>query len=142
MTLSATKILSPEVTRRRSHRRWTDEQKHRMIAECDEPGASVSIVARRHDVNTNMLFNWRRSLRRAENAAVPELVAFVPAVITPDPSQPWPVPQEVPRRKKGGSTRPACSIEIVLTDGCRVVVGGDVRSAALTRVLDVLERRR
>jgi transposase len=31
-----------------------------MVAETLEPGASVSVVARRHDVNTNQLFKWRR----------------------------------------------------------------------------------
>jgi transposase-like protein len=29
-----------------------------MVAETLEPGASVSIVARRHDVNINQLFRW------------------------------------------------------------------------------------
>jgi transposase len=33
-----------------------------MVAETLEPGASVSIVARRHDVNSNQLFRWRRQL--------------------------------------------------------------------------------
>ena len=137
MTPSAEKPRSPEVTRRGSHRRGTDEQKQRMIAECDEPGASVSIMARRHDVNTNMLFNWRQAHRRVGNAAA-ELVSFVPALITPEP---LPTLQELPKRKKGCSARPTCSIEIILADGRRVVVGGDVRSATLARVLDVLERR-
>jgi hypothetical protein len=38
-------------------RRWTRAQKRR------EPGASVSLVARRHDVNANLLFTWRRQAR-------------------------------------------------------------------------------
>jgi transposase len=33
-----------------------------MMAETQVPGASVSIVARRHDVNNNQLFRWRRQL--------------------------------------------------------------------------------
>ena len=34
-------------------RRWPLEVKRRLVAETLEPGSSVSIVARRHDVNAN-----------------------------------------------------------------------------------------
>ena len=43
-------------------REWPEALKRRMVAETLEPGASVSIVARRHDVNTNQLFKGRREL--------------------------------------------------------------------------------
>src|SRR5260370_24857810 len=43
-------------------REWPEALKRQMVAETLEPGASVSIVARRHDVNTNQLFKWRREL--------------------------------------------------------------------------------
>jgi hypothetical protein len=36
-----------------SRRRWSLEVKRQLVAETLEPGASVSIVARRHDVNAN-----------------------------------------------------------------------------------------
>jgi len=35
-------------------------EKIRMVKESLEPGASVSLVARRHGVNPNQLFTWRR----------------------------------------------------------------------------------
>jgi len=38
----------------------SEEEKRRIVAESLERGASVSVVARRHDVNTNLLFTWRR----------------------------------------------------------------------------------
>src|SRR5947209_17891562 len=47
---------------RRRRRRWSEEQKRQIVAETQEPGASVSIVARRYDVNANQLFLWRREL--------------------------------------------------------------------------------
>jgi len=47
----------------RRRRRWSDEDKVRIVAECEAPGSSVSLVARRHDLNTNLLFSWRRRLR-------------------------------------------------------------------------------
>ena len=46
-----------------------------MVEESLEPGASVSVVARRYDVNANLLFSWRRlyqsGLLTAETALVP-----------------------------------------------------------------------
>ena len=39
--------------RQRRHR--SEEDKARIVAECDVPGSSVSLVARRHDLNTNLV---------------------------------------------------------------------------------------
>jgi hypothetical protein len=36
------------------------------------PGASVSIVARRHDVNSNQLFRWRHAVENTINRSPPE----------------------------------------------------------------------
>jgi transposase len=49
-----------------------------MVAETQAPEASVSIVARRHDVNSNQLFRWRRQLLPK---AVVESGAMVPVEI-------------------------------------------------------------
>jgi len=35
-----------------------------MVQETLAPGASVAIIARRHGVNANQLFSWRRQYRR------------------------------------------------------------------------------
>jgi transposase len=48
----------------RRRRRWSVDEKQRIVAETFEPSASVSLVARRHDLNANMLFIWRRSAKR------------------------------------------------------------------------------
>jgi hypothetical protein len=78
-----TTLGSGESGRRR--RRWSDEDKARIVAECEAPGSSVSLVARRRDLNANLLFSWRRQLRERQRAAGE--VWFVPAVITPQ--GPW-----------------------------------------------------
>ena len=52
-----------------------------MVSETQAPGASVSIVARRHDVNSNQLFRWRRQLLPK---AVVESGAMVPVEVAPD----------------------------------------------------------
>src|SRR5258708_34989735 len=58
-TLVDTKREPLSVGRRRE---WPEALKRQMVSETLEPGSSVSIVARRHDVNTNQLFKWRRGL--------------------------------------------------------------------------------
>ena len=59
-------------------REWPEALKRQMVAETLEPGASVSIVSRRHDVNTNQLFKWRRELLPKAVPAVIEGVEIVP----------------------------------------------------------------
>lgn len=50
------------VERRRGRRRrsWTLDEKRRIIDESLEDNASIAKVARRHDLNANQLFTWRR----------------------------------------------------------------------------------
>ena len=51
-------------------RRWTTEQKIRIIEESFDSGASVSEVARRNGVAPNLLFRWRRLMSEGGVAAV------------------------------------------------------------------------
>ncbi len=48
------------ITSVQRRRRWSAAEKMRMVEESLKPGASVSLVARRHGVNPNQLFTWRR----------------------------------------------------------------------------------
>src|SRR5260221_3846732 len=66
-------------------RQYSEALKRQMVAETQVPGASVSIVARRHDVNSNQLFRWRRQLLPK---AVVESGAMVPVEIAPDDGRP------------------------------------------------------
>ena len=50
---------------RRSRRLWSDEDKQRIVGEAVVPGASVADIARRHGVNANLVFNWRKAARAA-----------------------------------------------------------------------------
>ncbi|WP_415432095.1 transposase [Acetobacter indonesiensis] len=47
-------------------RRWSVEEKLRLVAECDAPGSSVTRVSRQHDINRALLWTWRRQVRRGE----------------------------------------------------------------------------
>jgi len=70
-------------------RRWSAEQKGRIVAESLAPGAVVSEVARRHDIAPQHLFAWRKAAR-AGRLALPEdaVAGFVPVVMAePRPAE-------------------------------------------------------
>ncbi|WP_430386352.1 IS66 family insertion sequence element accessory protein TnpB [Blastomonas fulva] len=46
-------------------RRWSDEERLRIVAEAFAPGARVADVCRRHDVSSGLIYTWRRKLRDA-----------------------------------------------------------------------------
>ena len=52
-----------EIFQGQARRRWSDEDKRRLVAETLAPGATVHGVARRHGVNTSQLFTWRKQFR-------------------------------------------------------------------------------
>jgi transposase len=68
-------------------RRWSADEKARILEEAMAPGAVVSEVARRNGMSPQHLFTWRRQARReADNHPL----AFIPVVVSPDPPQPAP----------------------------------------------------
>ena len=52
------------ITSVQRRRRWTTEEKVRIVDETYLPGNSVSIIARRHGISANQLFTWRRLMAR------------------------------------------------------------------------------
>ncbi len=132
MTISRAEVVT-SVERRR---RWSQDEKERLVAASLEPGASVSEVARVAGLHVSQLFRWRKELcKRGEASIAP----FVPVAI--GPSVP---PREVAEAAVTTTARRRRShgiIEIDLGSGHRVRVDGDVDGDALRRVLDALVRR-
>src|SRR3954470_2543328 len=64
-------------------RRFRSKQERRQIVEETlKPGASVSRVARAHDVNANQLFRWRREYRKGLLERAPgQATALLPVKI-------------------------------------------------------------
>src|SRR6266705_6223792 len=100
-------------------REWPEALKRQMVAETLEPGASVSTVARRHDVNTNQLFKWRREL----------LPKAVPAVVEASTMVPVEIVAERPRHRRRVDRKGI--IEIEFGSGARVSLRGEVVPAML-----------
>jgi transposase len=107
-------------------RRWSDESKLRIVQETLEPGAIVSLVARRHDIGTGQLYTWRKQLLAGA------MSGFVPVEIN-GPELGVAAAVTVPR--------PGL-IEIATSAGLRVTVGGHVERAALKTVLGVISELR
>jgi transposase len=110
----------------RKRRRWSEALKRQIVAESLAPGASVSIVARRHDVNANQLFKWRRVLGSKPLAITDETCGMLPVRIVPEASEP-----RSPARRSG-------TIEIAFADGARVCVRGEVSAETLRQVIALL----
>lgn len=48
---------------RGNKRLWTKQEKRQIVEQTFKAGASVSVVARSHDVNANQVFQWRKQYR-------------------------------------------------------------------------------
>lgn len=119
--------MGTSLREQRRHRSWPEELKREIVAASREPGSSVSVVARRYDVNANQVFAWRERYREETDA--PAALQLMPVTVTPERAQePAPVPTSE-------------LIEIDVASHYRVRVGNGVKASALRRVLDVLERR-
>lgn len=73
------KQVEVEVLGVQGRRRWTPSEKLEMVRETYEPGMSVSLVARKHGINPNQLFQWRKLERIGALTAVDSGQAVVPA---------------------------------------------------------------
>ena len=114
-------------------RRWRLEEKLRIVAETEKPGASFVAVARRHEVSRGLLWNWRRQVRRGDWAAE-SMPVFVPVRVMPDP--PLALPSSGPVAVPVEDTR----VEITLPDGTCVRVSADVGLASLRRIMAAVRR--
>ena len=125
--MSTSSVMDTSAGAKRRNRSWPDALKREIVAASFAPGASVSIVARQYDVNSNQVFAWRKLYGETSIATPgPQLV---PVMVTPDQSV------------EGAAANSSDVIEIELPDGYRIRVRGSVKTATLRLVLDALERR-
>ena len=106
---------------RRTRRRWSDDFKRRVVAEASQSGVSVAALARRYDLNNNLLFNWKRRF-----GVDP---AFLPVEVVPEPITPSVDPAVLDSR-----------IKIQLSNGHRLSISGAFDPDAVARLLRGLSR--
>jgi transposase len=67
------------ITSVQRRRRWSPEEKRAILEEAEQPGNSLSAVARKYGVNPNQLFHWRKLMREGALVAVEADDQVVPA---------------------------------------------------------------
>jgi len=131
-----------------ARRRWTLDEKRRIVAESYSGPRLVSATARRHGLSASQLFAWRRLARMGRLVVDDDAVTFAQAVVACEPSTG--IPTALSEGRKIAESSPSsscpvaapCRIEIVLGRGQRVIVDNGVDVVALARVIDVLEQHR
>ena len=64
-------------------RRYSEELKTEVMAECDAPGASVAKVAMARGINANVVHRWRQLVREGQQGTVTKPREFVAVAIAP-----------------------------------------------------------
>lgn len=122
---------------RPKRRFFTAEHKQRIVQEALTPGASVSRIARLHDVNANQVFKWKREFLRSQIVNRPSGPGLLPVVVAdPEPSSTRDAASSDQRQATPAQDG---SIELHLPRG-RVVLTGNVNTAMLRLVLHTLVR--
>jgi transposase len=105
-------------------RKWSTDEKRRIVEESGVPGVRVVDVARRHGLHPNQLYSWRRQARAGEVSGLPDRLGFTAVTVTPE----------------AGADGGLRLIEIVLRNGrllrLRLGLGG------VARLADALESSR
>lgn len=114
-------------------RRWSDEEKLKIVLESLAAPRQVSATARRYGIARSQLLQWRRLFRPERDKVAEETTGFVPAVVVPD--------CEAARSTHAGSAADG-TIEIEFANGARMRVTGAVDAGALKAAVEVLADRK
>jgi len=87
-------VLSVSDTGRR--RRWTDEEKVRIVEESHSDGVTLAEVARQHDISRSQLYDWRYRHKHGLLGSAPQFLRVLPLEDASDgsddePASPAPV---------------------------------------------------
>ena len=110
------------MTKRRKRRVWSVDEKRMIYGQTRVPGVSVSQVARRYDVNANLVFAWLRDPRFADADAA-DIARFLPVEIVAEGKVPVAAPV------------PDNCIEIELAGGHRMRISGSYDPESLARLI-------
>lgn len=121
------------ITGKERRRRWSVEEKLRIVAEAEEPGARITEVAARNDVFPSLLFTWRRQVRAGRLGADPP-PSFVPVRLIPALAE----NAVLPTRQAAPGNEQMTGIEIRLADGIRIYVKREAQLPLLRPLIAAL----
>lgn len=114
-----------------TRRSFTEEFRQRVVAETEQPGASIAGIALAHGINANVVHKWRsRLLERRRRPA--EDIGLLPIAVMPEP--------EAVRTTIAAATEAAGTLKIELPRA-RIEIVGAVDLDALQTVLAALRSR-
>jgi transposase len=100
-------------------RRWSDDERRRILTAAFAADAIVANISRQFDVSTSLIYKWRRQALAGEAPA-----AFAPAVVHPEPT--------------AGAPPEMTAIVIELSNGVRLKIGSHASAALVTATLRAL----
>jgi transposase len=121
-------------------RRWSREDKERLVAACFEPDAVLSEIARAAGIHVSQLFRWRKELCRIDEPSMQVSSTLVPVIVSESAPAAQPTASELPAPSQPRRKRSDVTIE--LGRGRRVRVDSDIDTEALGRILDCVLGRR
>jgi transposase len=132
---SAPEVLGEVMPGLERRRRWSTEEKLRILAQSVAPGSSPALTCKMHGISSGQLYTWRKQFRRGE------LTGFVPVIMAPEPTA-LPVP-DLPVDPPTAEVAPASVvatgiIEIELPTGVKLRVPSDADEGALRRIFAAL----
>jgi transposase len=127
--------------RNKPRRRFTAQERVAIVRECEEPGVSVAQVAQRHQVNSNLLFKWKKKHERGLLPA--PRAALVPVTVAKSKRRPVKRAAHVRRHpdlRANATAGVVGAIELEIA-GARIFLHGAVSEANLGAVLRALGRK-
>src|ERR1700742_3964747 len=120
--MRAREVRGEVLTGPERRRRWSVEEKLRILAQSVAPGSSVMLVCRMHGISSGQLYTWRRQFRTGE------LTGFAPVTVSPPLGQLASVSPDVdPVSTNADVDRPAGGmIEVELRSGAKLRITGAV----------------
>jgi transposase len=119
-------VLVAEPIVKRRHR--SKQERRQVVEETLQPGASVAVIARRHGVNANQVFHWRKLYREGKLDVKAAAVQLVPVRVAEVVSS-----EPVPAKLYGG-------VMVVEVGRARIRIEGAVDAENLRLVLERVAR--
>jgi len=124
-------------------RRRPVEEKRRIVEETFAEGVSVASVARRHDLNANLVFRWLREYRKGKLGHGTAVQGFIPVGVVDGNAvlQAPPVSAGSAARGRSKTEAPAVGgtscwpVEVELRNGVKVRIGCGVDERDVRRAL-------
>jgi transposase len=132
---SALKDRVEITTRTERRRRWSAEEKLRIVRETLRPGAVAQVVADQHGIGTGLLYTWRKQMLTAA------MTGFAAVEVATDAETPPLLAAPTAAAEPADANTMDVTVEVALPDGTQVRVANGATAALLADVFAALDRR-